>query len=338
MARLLWLPAELEDLDLSGLDDQGDRVAVVPAAICRLAWVQLPDLPPAQKDGAAREAIQSQILGDSESFHIVSGDELHETGLCPVAWIDKSWMRDAVRRLNASGMAVDQIIPAGLLLPRPSNAAVRALVGSETLVRTDKVVWLNDLNLNKAMLGDEIVEECQISPDCPSEGFGLNLRAGSFAPKKGWKEVFVDARIFALLAVLLILVTLLIPFVSAIRNDKAAAALEQNADAVAQQQFPNDAEPIQALSNAVFARRGGGAGFIPTASALVTAIAATPNIELTEMRFGPDGILETTLRANNEAEVAKVLERLTANGFRVEQGSRSTVQGRVMSTLRVTGQ
>jgi hypothetical protein len=44
------------------------------------------------------------------------------------------------------------------------------------------------------------------------------------------------------------------------------------------------------------------------------------------------------LRANNEAEVAEVLERLTANGFRVEQGSRSTVQGRVMSTLRVTGQ
>ncbi len=338
MATLLSLPADPNapyDFDHEARDD---IVAIAPASVVRLTWIALPDLPQAQRDGAAREILSSQILGGSPSVHLVSGESLEDSMLRPVAWVDHGWMRATLERFKAEQLKVAAIVPAGLLLPAPKDGAVRAHVGDEWLVRGGESVWLDDPAINALLSKSGEIKDVNVSMQIPEAGFAINLLSGAYAPRADWSRGLANLKKMLVLAGAIILVTLLIPIASAFKNDQAARRLEERAIQVAKRQIPDASDPVLALGAAVKAKRGGGAGFLTTASVVIQSVAAVPNVELTALQFGPDGALETTIRATNEAEVMQVQRLISARGFAASLGVKSLVQGRITHALRVTGQ
>jgi general secretion pathway protein L len=338
MTQVLLLPADPAAPYDFDHDRQNEIVAVAPASVVRLTWIALPDLPQAQCNGAAREILSPQILGGSPLVHLVTGDRAQDSTLRPVAWVDHGWMRATIERLKSLSLNVSAIVPAGLLLPTPIDGAVRAKVGEECVVRSGESVWLDDPAIN-AVLGESgEIRDVSVSMQVPEAGFPLNLLTGLYAPKAEWKQGLASLRKSLLLVGAIFLVTLLIPIVSAFKNDRAAQLLEEQAFQNAKRQLPDAREPVLALAASVRAKRGGGAGFLATATVVVQSIAAVPNVELTALQFGPSGTLETTIRATSEAEALQVQRLINTKGFAANLGPKSLVQGRTTHTLRVTGQ
>jgi type II secretion system protein L len=355
-ALLLFLPAEHDDSIawvrvtegvIAGTGDafalgegEGEVVAVAPAAHVGIDWINLPDMPQAQRDAAARELLADQLIDGGQTLHLVTGSGEVESTLRPVAWVDDQLMEDWLARLSSLGVVPTALIPAQLLVPVPDVGCVEARIGQEDIVRSGHAAWLSDPALNGVLMGEEMptrVSERQRDSGLLRmlDAVPLNMMAGRFAPRRSWS--FAQGRRLALLAAGLAFVTLLIPIVQNWQINRAAARLEAETAQAAAQMFPASGDPAAQLTTAITARRGGGAGFLPTLSAISAAASSTANVELTGLRFSADGTLETTVRATNAAEAAAVRNKIEARGFVVETGAETTNQGRLLQTIRVRG-
>jgi general secretion pathway protein L len=317
-------------------------VAVVPAMQTGIDWISLPDLPQAQRDAAARELMADAMIGGAQALHVVTGLAENEFGLRPVAWVEEAIVDNWLARLAELGLEVTALIPAQLALADPGQGLVEATLGSELIIRGPQVAWLSDSILNDALSGGvkptPLTERQRDAGllkmlDCPP----LNLIAGRFAPKRSWALGFGNGRRLALLAAALVGLSLFIPHAQNWQLNRAAARLEAETSAAAAILYPESGDPAAQLRATITARRGGGAGFLPTLNAVIAAVSSTTNVELTGLRFFVDGTLETTIRATNAAESAEVRRKIEASGFVVETGVETMNQGRLLQSIKVRG-
>jgi general secretion pathway protein L len=326
----------------AGDTGESDVIAVLPAAHAGIDWIMLPEMPQAQRDAAARELLATQLIDNGQTLHLVTGRADEETDLRPVAWVDEQHVETWLAELLSLGVVPIAMIPAQLAVHAPDDGFVVAQIGPENIVRGVHSAWLSDPALNGALMeqGTPIsISERQRDAGLLRmvETLPLNMIAGRFAPRSNWSFGVGQGQWLFAFAAALALVTLLIPIAVNWQINSAAARIEAEAAQVATQMFPASSDPAAQLTAAVTAKRGGGAGFLPTLSAVSAAVSSTANVELTGLRFSADGTLETTVRATNAAEAAEVRSKIEARGFEVETGAETTNQGRLLQTIRVRG-
>ena len=355
---ILFLPADPDApigwarLDAGVIVDTGDQfegdatgpvvTAIVPAAVTGIDWISLPDFPQAQRDAAARELIADRLIKGDAPLHIVTGQAEDESGRRPVAWVEEQLIDHHLARLKALGITPEALVPAQLAVAAPEVGFVEARIGSEQILRGACLAFCADDALREALLGGaepvRLTEQqrdaalIRVADDPP-----LNLITGRFAPKRSWGVGGKFGRQIALLAAALVGLTLLIPHVQNWQMNRAASRLEAETAASAAALFPGSGDPAGQLKAAIVARRGGGAGFLPTLAAVSGAVSSTANVELTALRFAADGTLETTIRATNDAEAAEVRRKIEAAGFTVETGAETQNQGRSLQSIKVRG-
>lgn len=325
--------------------DADDRlIALAPAAAVPLRFYSYPDAAPVQAAAAARIDAVKDSLGAPSALHIVAGAPAEAGQAVPLAVTTHAAMTAWTGWLAAQGLAPAAIVPATALLPAPDPGTLcMANLGGERIVRGDDRVWLSDPAIDARIAGERTV--VPLDPDRVRAALSLALAAppldlldGVWKPKRSWG---VDAALLRrgkrLLAALL-LVTLAIPAVHALRLVADTNRAEAAAAALARQ--AGIAAPDAAVAEAELDRRLGTAGggplaFSVPASALYGALAATPGATLTSLSHRGDGTLTAMLAAPRIEDINRILLALQARGYRVTAQPMAGAGGQSMAHITI---
>ncbi|MFM9852385.1 MAG: type II secretion system protein GspL [Sphingomonadaceae bacterium] len=344
---LPWLRIEDEAIVARGdhfaPEEGGDDVlvAIAPAHAVALHWLDLPGLAPAQARGAARlVAAEKSLISDDDAF-VACGEQAEGEGARIVAIADRADIKHWIARLDP-----DVILPSPLLLDKGHDGFLRANLGHETVLRGADIGFADDEIVTPLVVGDASLEtlepaavEAMIVASTHSPD--INLRQGEFARKRDWA---IDRRwlrqIGGAIAALL-LISLAIPLIEIARLSWVTATVEQTSASLAQTAL-GEAVPADQAAASLDARlaavRGGGAGFVATAGAVIQSIQTTANSELTAMSFSPDGIMRVTIRASTAAELDAAQVRMRGAGLTVTAGPVNPSQGQPIVDVEVRGQ
>ncbi len=329
-----WLLCDDGTVAARGLGDAyGEEatrlVAFVPASDVATDWLDLPDLPAAQRDAVAKQHLADQVLGPLDEVHVVTAGPI-------AAWVAHdtmaAWMGRLARR-------PDCLIPAALAVPASSDGLVSAVIGDELVLRGPQMAALADPALVQA-LGQPITAlptaQTEAALIAAAEFPPLDLLAGRYIARQSWFDA-KTVRQLALLAVAALALMLATQVVQIWKTNHAATALEGEARAQAAGLFPQAIDPLAELTRQVAAKRGGGAGFLPTMAAVTNALISHPLAELTSANFDRSGVLSVGVRAPTPGDIAAIRQRIMAAGFAVDQGAAVSEQGRVVVQLKVSG-
>lgn len=333
---------------IPGLADDRTReplrvAAVAPADAVSLHWLEIPaGLAPAQAAAAARliaAEVSAQALGE---MHIAVGPESGDATR-PVAIVPALAMAGWLSSLQAHGLDPDVVIPEPLLLPRPAEGFLFHELDGVPLYRGRDDAFSVEPELAALVTGGAGVETLDgetfdAALAAAVAAPAVNLRQGAFAKRRRWKIEWPLLRRLATLGLAILLVTLLIQIAAIMRYTFAADALEQELELVAGRALPNvgpvSNAPVQ-LEQRLSQLRGSGAGYSTVASALFSAVRATPNAELTSVLFEPGGTLRATVQADSPATIAALGQRIEASGFAAETGSMRSGGGRPTAEVTV---
>lgn len=362
MARtlLLWLPpvnraaaedappARLRTADGDIVDappDADDRlVAIAPAVDVPLRFLIYSDAAPAQAAAAARLDAARDSLGDASALHIVAGLPAEAGEAVPLAVTTHAAMAAWTGWLAARCLAPAVLVPAAALLPEPEPGTVgMAELGGERIVRGENHAWLSDPALDALIAG-----ECRIVPldsdrlrETLSRAFAappLDLLSGAWKPKRSWGVDPALPRLGKRLLAALLLVTLAIPAVHALRlvadtnrAEAAGVAMAREAGVTAPDAVAAEAE----LDRRLGAAGGGPLAFSVPASALYCALAAVPGVSLTSLSHRGDGTLTAMLAAPRVEDVNHILLALQARGYRVTAQPMAGAGGQQMAQVTI---
>lgn len=321
---------------------EGDIVVgVVPARETVVRVLDLPDLSDAQANAAARLGMIAQSLS-GERLHVAAGPA-DSRGQRVVVAVEAEKIAERLHALATLGLDPECLWAAPLLLPRPESGFVRATLGDETLVRGPATGFLDDPALTLAIVGDATIIELgrheleAAIADAVREP-GANLRHGVFAKRARWSLDVERLKRLALMALVLGFLILASALVVIMRLNITASRIETQNIADATAFLPPGTivtNPTLQTEARLAAMRGAGGGFGLLASALATAVDATPNAELGAIVFDGEGGLRATIRAGSPAELSDVVTRLSASGLRAEPGPMFTTQGRPYRDITV---
>jgi general secretion pathway protein L len=313
-------------------------VAIAPAEAMTIHVAELGALATQQARAAARLLVAETSVSPIETQHVAVGDA--DGADRSVAVIGNGRIAAWLESLQAHGIDPDAILPAALLLPRPESGFVRAAIGAETVLRGRSAAFAQEAGLTDLLVGDDPVEDVDPEPlvlaalDAPE----LDLRQGEFAKRRRFRIDWPLVRRLAVLGGAIAAVTLLIAIVQTVRYGLAADRLDAEAQAVARTAVA-DAGPDAAasLQAKLAARRGAGLGFSATAGAVLAAIQAVPNVELSSLTFDADGLLRATVLAPGAAEAEALRARIRAVGLSVEATPFTSEGGRIRGEFRIGG-
>jgi general secretion pathway protein L len=318
-------------------------VAAVPGEQVSLSWVNLPSgLAPAQAQAAARLLAADLSAGPVVDMHIAVGRE-EEGGRRCVALVPNSLMAGWLAGLRAAAVEVEHVVPETLLLAPPTEGVARLDRGGISLYRSTQEAFAVEPGLAELIVGGRPLVEVgeaafeaglheTLSPPL------LDLRQGPFARRRQWRVERARLRRLAMLALAIVAVTLLIQIANLYRHTFAADRLEAETRRVAASALPRAASLDDAsgeLGRRVEELRGGGAGYGATASAVFSAISATPNVELTAMSFGSDGTLRATVQGDSPATLLALRGRIEDGGLIAEAGPPRSGGGRQIADFVV---
>jgi general secretion pathway protein L len=308
-------------------------ILIPPVHAVTVQRVDLPDLAPAQAQAAARLIISEDALVPMDQLHIAcSGNLIAVADRAAVAaWVDDH--------------DPDVILPAPLLLPEPTEGFTRALTGDEAILRGRGQGFAEDAVVTPIITGSAVITtlDCHafdaaiITATASPE---LSLRQGVFARKRDWSIDRAVIRKLAMMAAGLALISLLVPLVEIIRLNHASNLLEARSLSLAQSAIGDSASGAAArtaLDARLAASRGGGAGFMATASAVSRAVEAVANVEITALTFEADGTMAVSLRATSPAEIDAVAARMRAMGLVVSPGPINSSEGQPHVEMQVHG-
>ena len=341
-----WLRVAGDDVVArgEGLPDPGDdtTVAIAPAGAVTLHWAELPDRSPAQATAAARVLTAEASAAPIAELHVAVGRE--DGADRPIGVVAAADMRGWLQALAAGGVDPQAILPAPMLLPRPDSGFVRADLGGEGVVRGATSGFADEARLTDLVTGGEaptVLDRGAIEAAIAAAVArpALDLRQGPFARRRRRALDWALIRRLAVLAGVILLVTLAISLVRIVRYDLAAGAAEDRADALARSGLPrgesvNDA--ARQLDARLLGLRGPGQGFSRTVAAVFAAVQGVPGSEVTRVDFAETGELHVGLACENEGEVTDLLGRLQASGFAARAGVFTSAGGRVSGELTVT--
>ena len=326
-------------------DEANDRlIALAPAADVPLRWRAYPDAAPAQAAAVARVDTLRDSLGDPAALHIVAGSPAEAGQAVPVAGTPHAAMAAWTGLPQAQGLAPPAIVPPAAAVPPPEEGALwSADVGGESLLRSADRAFASDPELDPLIAAgrpiapldaDRMREALLLSLAAPP----LDLLSGAWQPKRRWAIDPALLRWIKRFAIALLIVSLAIPVIHAIRlnadiarADEAALAEAKKAGVTADDAAAAEAE----LDRRLAAAGGGPLAFSVPASALYDAMRDTPGVTLKSLSHRTDGTLTTTLAAPRTEDLNAVLLALQARGYRVTAQPMAGTDGQQMANITV---
>jgi len=308
-------PATKDDADLR-------VVGVVPSSDVVVHHAALAGLTDAQARGAARLAVAESAMAPIESLHVAVGGE-HD-GERTIVAIDARAMTQALMALTERGFDPDAMIAAPLILPRPETGFVSADLGVEGVVRGRDTAFEDDAVLTPLLTRGDVValdrEEIEAAIVAAAANPEVDLRQGPFTKRRNWALDRARLRRIAWLAAACLVSLILIPLVTLIHLNTAAARVEAATLATAQGALPPGTavlNPVAQLDERLAALGGGGGGFLPLAAVFGASAEGIANVELGAMTFEGDGSLRVSARSTNPTDLTTLETRLAAAGVTV---------------------
>lgn len=327
-------------------DDGADArlVALAPVADVPLLWHHYPDAAPAQAAAAARIDTLKASLGDASALHVVAGQPAEAGQAVPVAVTTHAAMTAWTDWLKARGLTPAAIIPAGAAVPPPEPDHLwLAELGGEQIIRTATRAYASDPELDPLIAGghdiapldaDRMRDALILTLAAPP----LDLLSGGWKPKRSWSVDAAMLRLAKLLAIALLVVSLLIPIIHAVRlasdtsrADRAVIDIATKAGVKASDAAAAESE----LDRRLAAAGGGPLAFSVPASALYDAMADTPGVTLKTLAHRTDGTLSTTLAAPRVEDINTVLLALQARGYRITAQPMAGTDGQQMANVTI---
>jgi general secretion pathway protein L len=326
-------------------DSPDDRlIALAPAADVPLRWRHYPDAAPAQAASAARLDTLKDSLGDGALLHIVAGQPIEAGQAVPVAVTTHAAMTAWSDWLKARDLAPVSIIPAAAAVPPPEPDSLwTAAVGGEQIVRAADHAYVSDPELDPLIARGHTI--APLDADRKREALlmtlatpPLDLLTGGWKPKRSWSLDPALLRLAKRLAIALLIVSLLIPIIHAVRlssdtsrADDAVVAMAKRAGVTAPDATAAEAE----LDRRLAAAGGGPLAFSVPASALYDAMDDTPGVALKTLSHRTDGTLTATLAAPRVEDINAVLLALQARGYRVTAQPMAGSDGQQMANITI---
>lgn len=301
---------------------------------------------------AISEATDSQALAAAKmaaKANSLEGDNVHivgsmvASGEVVTASIGRDILSTGLVRLQALGIDPDAIIPSGWLLPLVEDGAVSADFGFDRVLRSENIIATDDPALRRIFLAERTVTP--ITGDAfdammvgASERRDLDFRSGAFAKKTRRAIDAVQKRRLGWMAAALVLVTIALPLVQLAKYHGAAseaeeAALASAATVVGEQVDADSAE--RALDQRLIAENRGNIMFPVPASALYSALQQVPDVALTRMVYGENGIVSATLSAVRNEDINPVLIAMQEAGFLITATPRTDATGSAQADITV---
>lgn len=336
-----WVDAWEKPQD-DGADDR--LIALAPAADVPLRWRHYPDAAPAQAAAIARIDTLRDSLGEAALLHVVAGQPADAGQAVPVAVTTHAAMSAWTEWLSAQGLVPAAIIPAAAAVPPPDADSLWSVeLGREQILRSDDRSFVSDPELDPLIAAgrpiapldaERMREALLLSLAAPP----LDLLSGAWQPKRSWAIDPAMVKWMKRLAVALLVVTLLIPILYAIRvnadiarADDATVAAAKKAGVTASDATTAEAE----LDRRLAAAGGGPLAFSVPASALYDAMRDAPGVALKTLSHRTDGTLSTTLAAPRTEDLNAVLLALQARGYKVTAQPMAGTDGNQMANITV---
>ncbi|WP_425229347.1 type II secretion system protein GspL [Sphingomonas sp.] len=319
----------------------GTLIAVPPADAVTLHWAVLPARSPAQAATAARLLIADASAAPAAELHVAVGEEAGDER--PIAVVGAAAMRDWLLELEAAGMDADAIVPAPLLLPRPTEGYARAELAGAGVVRGATSGFADEARLTELVTGGVAPrtvgrEELDAALAAAAAAPVLDLRQGPFARRRRTGLDWALIRRLAVLGIATVAVTLAIGVTRLVKLNLAAARLEAQADALAATGLPRGETLIDAdrqLIERLGAMRGPGLGFTGMTAAVFAGVRATPGTEVTGLDFQPNGDLKLSVATARESLPTDLKRAIERAGFTVDAGVFTSANGRVTGDMTV---
>jgi general secretion pathway protein L len=289
---------------------------------------------------AATMAAKAQSL-ESEKVHIVSA--IDGAGGVVTASVGRDILSSGLVHLQALNIDPDAIIPSGWLLPVAGDGSVSADFGFDQVVRAGNIIAIDDPVFRDLLFAD-LTDKPIIGDDFDamlvgaSDKSDLNFRSGPFAKKTQRTMDAKQKRRLGWISAALVIVSLAIPLVQLAQYHWAAsaadeAALADAATVVGEQENPDSAE--RALDQRLIAENRGNIMFPVPASALFSALQQVPNVSITRMDYGENGIVSATLSAVRNEDINPALLAIQEAGFIITATPRTDATGSAQADITV---
>jgi general secretion pathway protein L len=283
----------------------GRAALAVPGEAVAIHWLALDGgLTPAQAAAAARLMLADASLTPLADMHVAVGAA--EDGRTPVALVPNERMTVWIAASVAGGFDPDPVVPTPFLLPMPAEGLARRPRGEVADYRAHGAAFAIEPELEEALTGDAAIVD--VDEGTFEAGLAealaapaLNLRQGAFARRRRMRVIEGSWRKLAFYGLVLAALTLVIQIAAILSYTFAADRLENQIASRGQNGAPARAS-----------------GFGLVASLLFEAIRSTPNAELTQLNWRPDGRLAASLRVDAPATLAALRARAEASGLRIE--------------------
>jgi general secretion pathway protein L len=328
----------------TGLDDGPLDMGVIALVASHLTTVVAHELISDVTDNQARAAATMAAKSNSlerDKLHFAS--TMDGSGGVVTASIGRDILSAGLVRLQALELDPDAILPMGWLLPVFSDGAVSADFGFDQVVRADNIIVTDDPALREILFADQVITP--ITDDAfdsmligVSEKSDLNFRSGPFAKKTQRAMDAKQKRRLGWMVAALVIVSFAIPLVQLTKYHWAAsaadeAALASAAPVVGEHENPDSAE--RALDQRLIAENRGNIMFPVPASALYSALQQVPNVSISRMAYGENGIVSATLSAVRNEDINPALLAMQEAGFLITAIPRTDATGSARADITV---
>jgi len=342
-------------------------IALVPACDVVLKTIALPGKPTRQLLQALPFMLEEDQAEDIEQLLIVQGKShlINNQHQQQVAVVRRSVLETWLSWLQDAGFSVNRMIPDALLLPDLPEQAVAIECGEQWLLRQgswqvsciDSSWWPDYLALlalpsvlSYSPWPEHILQPHQLAPaelplallarQLPSQSF--NLLQGDYAPKRPQNKLWQQWRLSGTLAAVALLLYLGTVGLEAWQFKRQANDANAQAMALYKSKFPN--ERVFNLKQNVtrkLAANGGGdpnQSLVGLLSQVQPLLAQQPGLVLDNLKFdGKKAELRFQATADGFQSFEQLKNALQQQGFQVEQGALSNINGKVQGTITMRG-
>lgn len=343
---------------------------LLPGTEVLLTRVRLPVRSRARARAAIPWALEDRLAEDVEALHFAIGSV--NDGEWPVAVVARSCLAALLARCEASGLAVDAVVPEPLALPAPPTDQWQALeTADQTIVRIDADIgfacepdllavvaasedppqsvhvqhcadaapgeWPADFTLDRAATHADAAVAALTAADPPR----LNLLQGAFSRREKRLEQLRAWRLPAALAVALVCVSLVQAGISYVELGQRQAELEARIQAVYRETFPDaraTRDPRTQMQSRLRALRGDGGDDGSRFAAMMLAagevVSAREGAQMMAAEWR-NGTLDVEVRADELAALDAIQRGLGDRGMSTELSGVDRDGERVSARLRV---
>ncbi|WP_033075597.1 type II secretion system protein GspL [Sphingopyxis sp. MWB1] len=337
-----WVDAWERPAEDRPTDDR--LIALAPAVDVPIRYYHYPDAAPAQAAAAARIDALKGSLGDPAALHVAAGLPAADGQAVPVAVTTHAAMTRWTEWLAGEGLTAAAIIPAAATLPPPEPGQLwTAESGGEAIIRSIDRAYASDPELDALMAqgaviapldAEQVRETLLLSLATPP----VDLLSGAWKPKRRWGVDPALLRLGKRLLLALLIVSLLIPIVYALRLSSDTSRADAATLAAAEKagiSAPDAATAEAEIDRRLAAAGGGPLAFSVPASALYDAMTDTPGVALKNLSHRTDGTLTTTLAAPRVEDINAVLIALQARGYRITAQPMAGSDGQQMANVTI---